>query len=231
MDNIVILCHRGIFGDNIIENTLEAYMKVINTYAINIGIELDIQITKDDEIICYHDYDLKRIHDIDKNVADLTIEDVNELNITTFENVLKNINNDIFIDIEVKSISFDKKLCDKLMLLLNLYKLKKYIITSFDINVIKYILSFSTFNCGLIIANSEIVEIEQLIENGIKNIIINKSNIDIYSKFKNELQIYAYTFFDKNSEDDDIILKKCLDNNIYIITDDIEKTIMTLYNY
>jgi glycerophosphoryl diester phosphodiesterase len=228
MDNIVILCHRGIFGNDIVENTLEAFMKV-NTY-INTGIELDIQITKDDEIICYHDFNLKRIHNIDKNVADLTIEDVNKLNITTLENVLKNIN-DVFIDIEIKSISFNKKICDKLIFLINLHKLKKYIITSFDINVIKYILSSSTLNCGLIISNSEIVEIEQLVENGIKNIIINKCNIDIYSKFKNELQIYAYTFFDKNSEDDDKNLKKCLDNNIYIITDDIEKTIMTLYNY
>ena len=66
-----LYAHRGLY-DNATEapeNSMAAFRKAVeNDY----GIELDIQLTKDDVIVVCHDFDLKRVCGVDKKIRDLT---------------------------------------------------------------------------------------------------------------------------------------------------------------
>lgn len=51
------IAHRG-FHLNFPENSIPAYLEAINK---NLTLELDIRLTKDKEIVCFHDRYLKRL--------------------------------------------------------------------------------------------------------------------------------------------------------------------------
>jgi len=230
MNNTKILCHRGIHK-NIIENTLESFIEV-NNYKNNnykIGIEFDIQITKNNTIICYHDDNLLRIHNINQNTYDLLDDDIDKLNISKFVDVLQKLKDmDIFLDIEIKDIGNNFKLCDEIINIMNSEKIDNYIITSFNDNIIDYILHNSSLNCGLIIRgdiNPDFTIINNYINLGLKAIIIYKNRINIFDQFKDKLDIYIYTIFNDIEVDDSKIIQECIKNGINIITDDIDKTI------
>ena len=55
------IAHRGLHNENqIIENTLEAFENAIQN---NYLIECDVVLSKDHEVLVFHDYDLKRLFD------------------------------------------------------------------------------------------------------------------------------------------------------------------------
>ena len=60
-NHIKIYGHRGARGD-LPENTLDSF-KEIRKYP-NIGIELDVLLTKDNLVVCCHDNNLKRMTNI-----------------------------------------------------------------------------------------------------------------------------------------------------------------------
>lgn len=71
-----IIAHRG-YSSEFPENTLASFAG-----AFDIGadyIELDVQITKDGEIVVFHDDSLKRITGIDGKIADYTYEELQQL--------------------------------------------------------------------------------------------------------------------------------------------------------
>ena len=74
MFNNLIIAHRGVHDNkNTPENSLKAFYKaLIEKYPI----ELDIQLTKDNEIVVFHDKNLKRMTGVDKNVSDLTLDEI-----------------------------------------------------------------------------------------------------------------------------------------------------------
>lgn len=75
---IELTAHRG-FSLNYPENTMSAFIA-----AKNLGvdfIELDVQQTKDKEIVIMHDKSLKRVAGIDKNVWELTLEELKRLDV------------------------------------------------------------------------------------------------------------------------------------------------------
>ncbi|MFX1503926.1 MAG: glycerophosphodiester phosphodiesterase [Promethearchaeota archaeon] len=51
MNKPYIFAHRGAMG-YCIENTMESFQKAVN---LKVGIETDIQITKDNQLVCFHD--------------------------------------------------------------------------------------------------------------------------------------------------------------------------------
>ena len=51
------LIHRGLAKKNFKENTISAFK---HCFKKNYGIETDIQCTKDDKIVCFHDFNLKK---------------------------------------------------------------------------------------------------------------------------------------------------------------------------
>ena len=67
--------HRGIHNKKCgrPENSLSAIQMAVD---LHYGIEIDVQLTKDNKVVVFHDFDLKRVCGIDKKVCDLTYEEL-----------------------------------------------------------------------------------------------------------------------------------------------------------
>jgi glycerophosphoryl diester phosphodiesterase len=78
MNRTLVWAHRGASG-YAPENTLEAFQKAIELNAD--GIELDVQMTKDGQLVIIHDETVNRVSDAKGWVKDFTYEDINKLNV------------------------------------------------------------------------------------------------------------------------------------------------------
>ena len=131
------IAHRGLFNNTTVcENSLPAFECTIeNGYAI----ELDIQPTKDNELVVFHDSTLLRMTGQNGKVSDYTYNELQELNllntnqkIPTLQQVLKLVNGQTPLLIEIKPNNLKVgKLETKLMQLLNEYN-GQYAIQSFN---------------------------------------------------------------------------------------------------
>lgn len=70
-----LYAHRGLHSnkDGIPENSLAAFAAAVKA---GYGVELDVQLTADKQIVVFHDNDLKRMCGIDKRVDELTYEEL-----------------------------------------------------------------------------------------------------------------------------------------------------------
>lgn len=110
--------HRG-FHDNksdAPENSLKAMqLAVENGY----GIELDVQLTKDEKVVVFHDGNLKRVCGVDAKVNSMTYEELQKLylfnsdeKIPLFSEVLKIIDGKVPIIMEVKMVNGKTRVCE-----------------------------------------------------------------------------------------------------------------------
>ena len=60
--------HRGLAKKSLKENTMAAFKF---SFKKGYGIETDIHCTKDNKIICFHDFNLRRRFNLNKNVKDI----------------------------------------------------------------------------------------------------------------------------------------------------------------
>ena len=149
------IAHRGLHGNGIIENTLEAFENAIkNNYAI----ELDVQLTKDNKIVVFHDNNVKRITGHDLYVKDITLEKLKKLKIKesisvipTLDEVLNLINGKVPLLIEIKNEGKVGSLERKLLEELNKYK-GQFMLESFNPFVVRYFKKNSKCLCGLLIS-------------------------------------------------------------------------------
>lgn len=94
------IAHRGIHY-KYLENTIKAFEEAIKN---NYIIELDVRLTKDNQVIVYHDYSLKRIFGINREINDLTLKEIKKYKyIPTLKEVLDFVNGRTPIIIELKS--------------------------------------------------------------------------------------------------------------------------------
>ena len=79
--------HRGLHGGDAKENTLPAFARACEA---GIGIELDVQLSKDGEVVVFHDDDLKRMTGDSRRVDEVTLAELRRfpLGIPTFEEAL-----------------------------------------------------------------------------------------------------------------------------------------------
>ncbi len=111
-DNVMVVAHRGSSG-TAPENTLAAYKEAIDAGASMI--EVDVQITKDNQIIAYHDY---YPAGLDKKVSELYFDEIKDIDIGSgfderFKNekipllseVLELIKDKCYLMIEIKTIT------------------------------------------------------------------------------------------------------------------------------
>ena len=105
-ESILNIGHRGAKG-HIAENTIASIRKAIELGAD--GIEIDVFLCKSGEIVLFHDKTLEKLTNGDGNVEDKNIEELRKLkvlnssySIPTLEEVLKSIDKDIFLNIELK---------------------------------------------------------------------------------------------------------------------------------
>lgn len=144
---IGITSHRGASYDAP-ENTIPALEKAIESmsdYA-----EIDVQLTKDGEVVLLHDASLRRTTGYKKNVWDVTYEEVLELDaggwfskeyegtkIPTLEEVLRLCKGKINLNIEIKTNKQDNGLTDQVLDLIEQYDFENQcIISSTDYNAL-----------------------------------------------------------------------------------------------
>ena len=147
-----LIAHRG-YSNLAPENTISSFdLAISNGFKI---FELDVQLTKDNVPIIFHDYDLNRICKLDLNIKNLEYKYLSKLDagswfdkkfsdqkIPTFENILKKYIHKVHLQIELKS--HEKDLADIVINKLKEfnwynfagkpYEVPGYSVTSFDFN-------------------------------------------------------------------------------------------------
>lgn len=102
------IAHRGYFDNNLScpENSLPAFKRAVDA---GYGIELDVQLTKDGQMVVFHDPSLKRMCGISKKVTACTYEELKSCrllgtshSIPLFTEVLNLINGKVPLVIEIK---------------------------------------------------------------------------------------------------------------------------------
>lgn len=79
IDTTTITAHRG-DSSHAPENSIEAFDMALTNHAD--VLELDVQLTKDDVVVVVHDFNLRRLTGVNKNVWDLTYEELLDLDIS-----------------------------------------------------------------------------------------------------------------------------------------------------
>ncbi len=82
--SMISIAHRGSSG-LVPENTMLAFTTAIANHAD--VIELDVQLTKDLEVVIFHDRSLERITGEAKGIADFTLSELKEKDVGTWKNV------------------------------------------------------------------------------------------------------------------------------------------------
>lgn len=152
-----IIAHRGVYNNkNIPENSLKAFQKAID---LNYPIELDVQLTKDNILVVFHDESLERMTNNKEYIRDINYTDLKKVHlldtketIPRFKDVLNLINEQVLLDIEVKNTKRIKKTCEILIEELKGYK--NFIIKSFNPKIVRYLKkNYTNLEVGVLITN------------------------------------------------------------------------------
>ena len=129
--------HRGLFenGTDAPENSLPAFQNAVDH---NYGIELDVQLTKDNIPVVFHDFNLKRICGVDKKVRDVNYAELQtyrlldtDERIPTLQQVLHIVRGKTPLIVEYKMPGMSTKTCEVVDPLLQSYD-GLYCIESFN---------------------------------------------------------------------------------------------------
>ena len=152
----MVIAHRGVYNNiDIPENSMMAFKNALNK---RYDIEMDIQITKDNKIVVFHDDNLKRMTGVKRNIEDCTYGEIEKLNllntnekIPLFSDVLNLIDGKVLLDIEIKDTKRVKQVCE---LVLN--ELKEYngniLLKSFNPFIVRKLKKKSNYKVGLLIS-------------------------------------------------------------------------------
>lgn len=192
-----LIAHRGNGNHKYRENTKEAILNILKEEYID-GVEFDIRLTKDKKFVLSHSPIYKDSLIKNKKMKDLQLNNLNE--------VLKSINTNKIILIDIKSeLDNEKILVKKLYKIIKKYKYLNIYLSSFNYSLVKKIKEKFKNKVGIIISN--VININKNIDNF--DFIMKKYNVKkVYDK---ETMIWTV-----NKKE---IIKKYLNQNIFIITD------------
>ena len=120
--------HRGLHSQDksVPENSLEGFRLAAQE---GYGAELDVQLSKDGQVVVFHDDTLNRVCGVDARVDEKTYDELQELSlcgtehrIPLFSEVLKTYNGASSLIVELKTGRRNKELCQKTYELLKDYK-------------------------------------------------------------------------------------------------------------
>ena len=121
--------HRGLYtkDQDIPENSLAAFTRAVNA---GYGIELDIQLSLEGEVVVFHDKSLLRACGVDKDVEELTLAELRELRlfgtdegIPLFTEVLSRVAGTVPLIVELKTMGKrNRELCEKAKKILANYR-------------------------------------------------------------------------------------------------------------
>jgi glycerophosphoryl diester phosphodiesterase len=124
----VYYAHRGLHDNETEapENTLAAFAKAVDQ---GYGIELDVQLTKDQQVVVAHDFHLKRICGVDREIDSLTYEELQQYpvfgtnqRIPLLTDVLHLVNGQVPLIVEIKYKKVGSKICEKAQAILDDYQ-------------------------------------------------------------------------------------------------------------
>ena len=168
--------HRGAKG-HAPENTLISFRKAIELDVD--GIELDVHLTSDLQLICIHDDTLDRTTNGTGLINSFTLSELKALRIDnlheipTFEEVLDLIDKKIFINIELKGKNTAKPVVDVIESYLNRgnWNYNHFLVSSFDWNALQEVRSLNPniavgvltqTNLGLAIGFADFIQAKSL---------------------------------------------------------------------
>lgn len=135
--------HRGLHDKDkgVPENSLKAFDLAVRG---GFGMEFDLQLTKDGQIVVHHDLSISRTCGVDRNICDMTYEELSgyrlfgtEERVPLFTEVLKLVGGRAPLIIELKSYTRQEELCQKTMELLKGYT-GLYCVESFDPRIVRW---------------------------------------------------------------------------------------------
>jgi len=195
------LIHRGLANGNLKENTIPAFK---HCFKKNYGIETDVHCTKDDKIVCFHDFNLQNKFKINKRIKDINYEELKKISIKfnseipLLDKLLKISSAKLHIMIELKPI-FSKK---NLISLFNKTKrLKNYSLTSFhEKNLISLYKLNNKLSLGLIFSPNTKMKTFKIKSKKkfIKLLVVEKKFLDHEKLDALNVPIYYYTAKCKN---------------------------------
>ena len=195
------LIHKGLANGNLKENTIPAFK---HCFKKNYGIETDVHCTKDDKIVCFHDFNLQNKFKINKRIKDINYEELKKISIKfkseipLLDKLLKISSAKLHIMIELKPI-FSKK---NLISLFNKTKrLKNYSLTSFhEKNLISLYKLNNKLSLGLIFSPNTKMKTFKIKSKKkfIKLLVVEKKFLDHEKLDAVNVPIYYYTVKYKN---------------------------------
>lgn len=132
--------HRGLHNEQYPENTKAAFE---NAFKNSFDIEMDIQLTSDNQIVVFHDKNMKRLCGVDEILEELSYEELQEYRVMNtneriplLQEVLSIIPNNVRLLIEFKPTKRHKLLVSSFLELMNDFE-HTYAIHSFDPRVVR----------------------------------------------------------------------------------------------
>ncbi len=130
----IVIAHRG-FTKQYLENSLEAVEAALKLGCD--GIEVDLRMTADGELVIFHDWDLKRLADREEGVEELTVSGVRDLRlvggsrIPFLDELLDLVRDQALLNLEIKTVHyFSRDLETKLLQQLHAFHLDETILLS-----------------------------------------------------------------------------------------------------
>ena len=137
------IAHRGFYtpDQSIPENSLAAFRRAAEH---GYGLELDVQLSRDGQVVVFHDDTLKRMCGIPSRVDELDLDDLKKLRlqdtdeqIPLFSEVLEAVDGRVPMVVELKNGKRNKELCDKTLAFLTSYK-GETCVESFNPLIVRY---------------------------------------------------------------------------------------------
>ncbi len=195
-----LLIHRGLAKKNFVENTISSFRYCFKK---NYGIETDIHCTKDNKIVCFHDFNLKSKFKVNKSLKDIKYKDLLKISklkkkpIPLLKDLIKLSKNKKYLMLEIKPL-FSK---DNLKVLLNeVKKLKNCSLTSFkEKNIINLCKAKKSLNLGLLIPSTYSFKkiLQKSKKKYVKFLVLEKKFLNEKKLYKIRKKIYFYTIKDK----------------------------------
>ena len=118
--------HRGLWGEGAAENSLTAFERAATA---GYGIELDVQLTADGEVVVFHDESLVRVTGCEGSLYEKELSFLQTLRLSgtedtipTLREVLRLVDGKVPLLVEIKSDHAPKSVCEKTAAILDGYK-------------------------------------------------------------------------------------------------------------
>ena len=194
--------HRGLAKKKFKENTIAAFKY---SFKKGYGIETDIHYTKDNRIVCFHDFNLKKRFKINKKIKNINYKEIKKISlkfnskVPLLEDLLKLKRGKLSLMIEIKPI-FSKRIL--LSLISKIKGVKNYCLTSFhEKNLINLSKLRKKLSLGIILPKSTTIKKLKLKSKKkyIKLLVIEKKFLKYPELEKFDIPIFYYTSKNKNT--------------------------------